>query len=88
MVKVYDSLVPPFEYRPFAVSVSMCCYERFNVLLSAIRPCSPFDIAKVLHWRGTLSDFVRLLHEKRYFLVKRLTILQGKEEVLVKWRFG
>ena len=50
MVKVYDSLVPPFEYRPFAVSVSMCCYERFNVLLLAIRPYSPFDITKVQHW--------------------------------------
>ena len=30
---VYESLVSPFEYRPFAMSVSMCCYERFNVLL-------------------------------------------------------
>ena len=67
MVKVYDSLVSPFEYRPFAVSVSMCYCQRFNVLLSAIRPYSPFDNAKLLHWGRALSDFVRLLPEKVVF---------------------
>ena len=37
MVKVYDSLVPPFDCRLFAVSVSMSCYKRFNVLLYAFQ---------------------------------------------------
>ena len=37
MVKVYDSLVSPVERRPSAMSVSMCCYERFNELLLAFQ---------------------------------------------------
>ena len=41
----------------FAMSVSMFCYERFNVLQLAIRLYSPFDIAKVQHYRRGLSDF-------------------------------
>ena len=49
MVKVYDSLVSPFGYQPFAACVSMSCCQRFNVLLSAKRPCPPFDNTKVQH---------------------------------------
>ena len=45
MVKVYDSLVSPVECRPSAMSVSMCCYERFNELLLAFQCVAMSDTA-------------------------------------------
>ena len=66
MVKVYDSLVSPVECRPSAMSVSMCCYERFNELLLAFQ-CVAVSVSMSCYERYGLA---LLLTMQRYYIFR------------------
>ena len=82
MVKVYDSLVSPVERRPSAMSVSMCCYERFNVLLLAFQ-CVAVSVSMSCYERYGLALLLTL--QRYYILEGRCPTLSDRREIFLKF---